>query len=152
MEVIKVDNQKIEDISDYVSGVVHSFVDDFMFEGAYVSCKARNSELSDVVLHLVYIDYRFKGEHSKEDLEKVCRETGVHVSIMNDPYWMLGYNWDGTIKKPYGESLLNGHIIFDRNGNLGETQRLSRLNHLVSSMEDASIVSTEPPIQYKKTN
>lgn len=119
-----------------------------MFEVAFVSCKATNGELSDVVLHLVYIDYRFSGEYSKEDLEKICSETGVHVSVENNPYWMPYRNLDGSIQKPYGENLLNGHIIFDRNGNLGKTQRFFRLDN--GDMELVGIVSTEPPIQYKK--
>lgn len=141
MNIIKVEKNKIEAISDYVSSIVHSYADDYMFEGAYITSKVnKDQELSSIALHLVYIDYRFRKWYSKDDLEKVCLETGVNISIKNDPYWQIGHNISGN-------ALLNGHIIFDRQGNLTETQRLFRLEH---SNEVAPII-TDPPIQYKKT-
>ncbi len=147
MSIIKADSNKIETISDYISEVVHSYEDNSMFEGAYITSSVNHRKLSSVVLHLVYIDYQFRKEYSKEDLEKASSETGVNISIVSTPYWKIGHNVYGKLTEPYATDLLNGHIIFDRQGNLTEMQRLFRLAH--SNEVDEVII--EPPIQYKKT-
>lgn len=151
MKTIEVSRSKIDVISDYVSEVVHSFVDDTKFGGAFVSCKGANGVLTDVSLNLVYFDYRFKGDYSLEELDKVCVETGVNVTVEKVPYWFYGGEQRSIFEHPNKEKLKSGTIIYDYTGNLTEVQRLAQLNSKVDDLEKEGVVVTEPPIQYKKT-
>lgn len=73
MKKVRVDENSIDIISDFVSRVVHSYEDDIRFEGAYVVCGEEDETLTHVGLHLVYIDYTFKSDNAfsaKEVYEK----------------------------------------------------------------------------------
>lgn len=143
MRKVRVENSKVDVISDFVSKVVHSYEDDVRFEGAYIVCGEDEEVLTHVGLHLVYIDYTFKGDKVVSLAEEVYEKTGVCVSVSAHPYWMYG----GRPSDIYVESLMMGDIIYDRNGNLTETKRMFEIENRDLVMEK---VSVEPPIQYKK--
>lgn len=142
MKKVRVDENSIDIISDFVSQVVHSYEDDIRFEGAYVVCGEEEETLTHVGLHLVYIDYTFKSD-SIFSAKDVYEKTGVCVSVSAHPYWMYG----GRPSDTYVESMMMGDIIYDRNGNLTETKRIFELENRKLAMKK---VCAEPPIQYKK--
>ena len=142
MKKVRVDENSIDIISDFVSRVVHSYEDDIRFEGAYVVCGEEEETLTHVGLHLVYIDYTFKSD-SIFSAKEVYEKTGVCVSVSAHPYWMYG----GRPSDTYVESIMMGDIIYDRNGNLGETKRIFELENRKLAMEKFCV---EPPIQYIK--
>lgn len=148
MKKIEVNNTKVDALSNCISGVINSYVDDTKFEGAFINCFANDDGLSSVYLELVYCDYRFDADkHSSDCIKEAVNNTGVNVVVEAIPYWQFG----GELPNKFlVEQLKSSNIVYDRNGYLAERKRMLMLDDAVEDFSWRGAVLTEPAVQYKK--
>lgn len=145
MKTLKVPNNKIDAVSDFISRIIYSYEEDLKLEGVYANCYATDGKITEIELKLVYIDYRFILNYSTEELEKICADTGIKIKIDGINYSVFSVDAPKTEKR----NLQNGIIIFDRQKNLARLQATYKLYSMSGQEPPKEPVLTEPPIQYK---
>lgn len=148
---VKIDEKKIDMISDFVSGVVNDNKKSNAFEGAYVCCSQGFSDLC-VTLKLVTNGFNYKPVYSEEEMDRISADTGFDVKVERMSFHEFADDrLSNVFSHPEKGMLKSGNIIYDRNGCLAKLQSEYKADRDIDDLSWRGVVEVEPPIQYKKT-
>lgn len=139
---------KIDMVSDFVTGVIDKNKEFRAFNGAYISCNQGYG--LTITLKLITSGF-YKPMYSEEELADLCDKTGFDVKVEGMLFSDYGNDLlSNTYEYPEKGMLKSGHIVYDRDGGLTKLQNQYKADRNIDDLYWRGIVDIEPPVQYKK--
>lgn len=149
---LKVEDEKIEILSDAISRFINSVNKFGDLEGVFVLSLGVD-HVSSMLVELVYnsdnLDRKIM-DYDQSFIRDVSMLTDINIKIETIPYKYYTDSEHDSYYFPYNGMLKSGHIIYDPNGSLGELQGKYRKNPYIDNLGWRGAVKSRPPIQYKK--
>lgn len=143
------DDNKINMISDYITGVIEKNKNFRAFNSAYISC-AQGIDLS-ITLKLISAVPSYKPIYSEEKLEELCLKTGYYVKVES----MLFSDFENehlsdNFHYPERSMLKYGHIVYDKDGRLTKLKNEYKIDSKIDDLEWRGLVDIEHSTLVKK--